>query len=149
MRSSALALALALTTAESAAGGLPGARALEARLYAPCCYGGTLDMHDSELAHDLRAEVEARFARGESSALIQEDFVRRYGEQVLATRSDRPFAAAGGLLVALALASGTVLVLRLRRRGLASPKPLPARAGSSRDALDERLDQELEALDGA
>lgn len=149
VRASALALALALTSASAVAGAVPGPRALEARLYAPCCYGGTLDMHDSELARDLRGEIEARFAHGEASAIIQEDFVRRYGEQVLATRSDRPFAVAGGLLVALVIVSGTALVLRLRRRGLASPKPRMERLGTSRDALDERLDQELDALDGA
>jgi cytochrome c-type biogenesis protein CcmH len=56
---------------------LPSAKALESRLYAPCCYGGTLDIHGSDLARVLRAEIETRIARGETTESIQADFVSR------------------------------------------------------------------------
>ena len=149
LRSIALACALATFPVAYAGALPPGPRALEARLYAPCCYGGTLDMHDSELAHELRAEIEERFARGEAGEAIQSDFVRRYGDKVLATRSDRPFAAAGGLLVALLVLVGAGAVIRLRRGSPGTARGSRAASTNARDELDERLDRELEMLDGA
>ncbi len=50
-------VALALVHGSASAGTSIGPKGLEARLLAPCCYGGTLDVHDSELAHDLRKEI--------------------------------------------------------------------------------------------
>lgn len=127
----------------------PGAVALESRLYAPCCYGGTLDIHDSEVARELRSEIEERLARGETSEAIQADFVDRYGERVLAARSDRPIAAMSLSLVAVLLAAGAGLGLLMRRwvgRGAPTSRRSPKQP-PPRDELDVRLDAELADLD--
>lgn len=53
------------------------ARAIQARLRAPCCWVQTLDVHESELATNLRAEIHARLQRGEKSRTIEDDLVAR------------------------------------------------------------------------
>jgi cytochrome c-type biogenesis protein CcmH len=140
---------VALATSDARADTRPGAAALEARLYAPCCYGGTLDTHDSDLARDLRREIEGRLAGGEESASIQADFVSRYGERVVAARSDTPIRAMGLWMVGLTLAAAVGLGFALRRwtRKPEYGAPLLAAAGVP-DAFDERLDAELADLDG-
>lgn len=131
-----------LVAGEARAQSQPGAAALESRLYAPCCYNGTLDMHDSELARELRKEIEGRLARGETSEAIQADFVERYGERVLAARSDKPIEAMTlSLLALLALAGvGVGLVMRRWTRHPSDGSPEEPHA---RDELDARLDAEL------
>lgn len=127
----------------------PGAAALESRLNAPCCYGGTLDMHDSELARDLRKEIEERLAHGETSDAIQADFVERYGERVIAARSDKPIAAMTLSLLALMAAAAvgvSFLMRRWTRRPVARPTTTTA-VPTRRDELDDRLDAELVDFD--
>ncbi len=130
----------------------PSAKALESRLYAPCCYGGTLDIHESELARELRKEIESRIARGDSVDVIQADFVDRYGEKVLAARSDKPAQTMGVVLVALMLIAGAGLAVVLRRWTRKGPSDASTRDGATappvRDELDARLDAELADLDG-
>ena len=140
--------ALVFTASEARADTKPGAAALEARLYAPCCYGGTLDAHDSALARDLRKEIEGRLARGEESESIQADFVVRYGERVVAARSDGPIRAMGLWIVGLTMAAAVGLGFALRRwtRKPENGAPLLAAAGLP-DAFDQRLDDELADLD--
>lgn len=149
-----LATAL-IVTSLAAADAVPGAKALEARLYAPCCYNGTLDGHESDLARDLRAEIEHRIAAHETADAIQADFVARYGEKVVAARTDAPIRTMGLVVVALLLAAGAWLAIVLRRWTRRKGSPLPegssgARArspGVARDDLDRRLDAELADLD--
>lgn len=104
---------IAVMSTNACAQSQPGAAALESRLYVPCCYNGTLDVHESELARSFARK--SRLARGEASDAIQADFVARYGDRVLAARSDRPIRATGLWLVALMTASGIGLALVLRR----------------------------------
>ena len=119
-----------------------GPKALEARLIAPCCWNGTLDMHDSDLAQHLRAEIEQRWSHGETAETIQADLVGRYGARLLAASSDAPIrdmtVMLSVLLVALAIALG-FLVRRWTRRPPATPPAV-------HDELDTRIDEELRAL---
>jgi cytochrome c-type biogenesis protein CcmH len=144
-----LVVALAVPCATSHAQSSPGAKALEARLYAPCCYGGTLDSHESDLAHTLREEIETRMERGESGDSVQADLVARYGAKILAARSDAPIRAMGIVLTALAVLAAAGLVVVVRRWTLRSRRALAAAAppGTSRDELDGRIDAELADLD--
>lgn len=145
----AFAGALTVLCGSSSAQSPLGAKALEARLYAPCCYGGTLDIHESDLARALRDEIEARIAQGESSDAIQADFVARYGDEVLAARSDVPIRAMGAALACLAMLSAAALVVVVRRwtrRGRATA-PRAAPGAKQKDALDLRIDAELADLD--
>lgn len=124
----------------------PGAKALESRLYAPCCYGGTLDTHDSDLAKSLRGEIESRLSQGETSETIQSDFVGRYGDKVLAARSDAPIRQMGmSIMVGVVIAAIALLVLVrtwTRRARAAAVQPRTAR-----DALDDRIDADLAEID--
>ncbi len=127
------------------------ARGIEHRLLAPCCWNETLDRHQSPLATELRAEVEARAARGETAEAIEADLAGRYGPRILATRSDAQFQSlyvAVGVFAVLALALAAVVARRWTRRA-AAPASAPARVAreAPRDGLDDRIDAELAALD--
>lgn len=119
-----------------------GPKALEARLIAPCCWNGTLDMHDSELAQQLRAEIEQRWSHGETAETIQGDLVGRYGSRLVAASSDAPIrdmtVILSVLLVALAVALGFLVRRWTRREAVTMP--------AARDELDLRIDDELREL---
>jgi cytochrome c-type biogenesis protein CcmH len=135
----------------SAANGADEERIVEGRLLAPCCYTQTLDVHESPLASELRQEVRKRLAAGESPEAIEDDFVARYGENVRALpKGEDPrrglllFSAA----VLVASAAGLAALLRRWRRTPKGPAPpLDATAAPAREALDDRIDQDLLALD--
>ena len=143
MRYIPLVGALLLTSGVALAEPPASARALEARLLAPCCWGSTLDMHDSEIAHDLRAEIETRLAHHESVDAIQADMVARYGDKILAARSDTPIKNMGIVLTLVALAAAGAFALLVRR--WTRQAPVPER--SPHDELDARIDAELADLD--
>jgi len=126
----------------------PGERALVGRLVAPCCYQQTLDVHTGPAADALRAEVRRRLWAGESSEAIEEDLVSRYGPKVLAVPPGNPIAAVATSLAALTLVAGAGLLVVVRRWRKAGQRaaPTPATTESTRDAYDERLDDELRAM---
>jgi cytochrome c-type biogenesis protein CcmH len=142
-------LAVVVLATSWSTGPSAGAKALESRLYAPCCYVGTLDNHESELARSLRAEIEARFARGESTANIQADFVARYGDKVIAAQSETSTRSMGLLLsaAATALTVGLFLLLRKWLRRPAGEDVRPTKP-TGPDDLDRRIDADLAELDG-
>jgi cytochrome c-type biogenesis protein CcmH len=129
-----------------------GAIGVEATLLAPCCFNGTLDAHDSDLARTLRAEIEERVAQGEPTAAIQASMVERYGPKVLAMPNEQRF---GAVLSVAALATLLVIGLTLLRirgwlRAGRREEPSPPAPGGVvvKDAYDERIDAELERIDG-
>jgi cytochrome c-type biogenesis protein CcmH len=60
------------------------ARALEARLMAPCCYSQTVDVHDSDAARQVRAELRHWLREGLGEQEVLDRFVERYGARILA-----------------------------------------------------------------
>jgi cytochrome c-type biogenesis protein CcmH len=144
-------LALLHLCASGLAQSWPSAKAFESRLYAPCCYGGTLDIHESDLARALRAEIEARIARGETTESIQADLVSRYGSGVLAARSDAPIERMSVVLASLMLLSACALAggsWRWNRRSAGpTDRRVAAHPTTARDELDTRLDEELAEFD--
>ena len=119
-------------------------------MYAPCCYGGTLDIHESDLARSLREEIALRLVGGETSDSIQADFVGRYGEKILAARSDSPIRAMGVAVALLAMLSGVALLVVVRRwtrRARPAEAYAAPAAGARGDELDARIDAELADLD--
>ncbi len=144
-------VALMLPSLEAFAQAPPNAKVLESRLWAPCCYAGTLDTHESDLAHNLRIEIEDRIAHGESVEAIQSDFVDRFGEKVLAARSDAPARTTGALVIALMVLCAAGLGIMLRRwTRRTTTEPLATEGTSqptARDELDLRIDAELADLD--
>ncbi len=132
-----------------ARGGPPSAKALEASLLAPCCFGGTLDVHDSEISRELRDEIEARVARGESTLAIESDLVSRYGPQIRAMPDAGAFSATMAVVMFALGAAGVAVLLLVRRwrQGDRAPTTEVTAAPRVRDAEDDQLDAELEALD--
>lgn len=158
-RHALVALALLVTTAPATlsvaqpaedAPRSSGARALMARLLAPCCWRQTVDLHDSDVAAEMRREIQARLNGGEPAAAIEADFVRRYGPRVLALPGDTDPsgvlpAVVGAALVAALL--GLVAWVRLGRDGRDAGRPPPngERPTGGVD-YDTRLDEELARL---
>lgn len=130
-----------------------GARAIESRLLAPCCWNGTLDAHESPLADTLRAEIRARLRRGESGASIEADLVARYGDRVRAVPRDGDTRPIVPVVVGLAMLVSVAMLARFVRRRTRREEPAgPAAALESkapRDDYDARLDEELARLDDA
>ena len=60
------------------------ARALERELMAPCCFGQTVDQHESEVSREMRAEMRVWLAEGVSEEQILDRYVERYGTRILA-----------------------------------------------------------------
>lgn len=128
----------------------PGERAIEGRLLAPCCWDQTLDVHESELARELRREIRARIHRGETADAVERDLVERYGERIRALPSPVPLKiAAVGMMIGIALAGlGTAFLLgKWRRAGenLSQSSGVPGAVG--RDDYDDLLDEQLRDLD--
>jgi cytochrome c-type biogenesis protein CcmH len=125
-------------------------REVEERVLAPCCWMGTIDVHESPVAHQLRDEVAARIDRGETAEQILDDLVVRYGDRVRSTPPSGALPAVlfiGGLLAFIVV---VLVALRWVRRGRRSAAAVarpatPRQAGD--DALDDQLDDELARLD--
>ncbi len=126
----------------------PGEVALEGRLLAPCCWTQTLDVHESELAADLRAEIHTRLIRGERSDSVEDDLVSRYGERLRAVPKGSDSRKAVPLMVAIGMTLSSAalfgMLRRWRRNGRIAEE---SSAPTTRDAYDERLDDELRVLD--
>lgn len=146
-------VALALVIALSAVGSADAqprddrARVVTSRLLAPCCYQQTLDVHESPLATELRAEIEGRLSAGQSPAQIEATLVARYGERVRAVPRDHDPRGYVLALVGAAMALAAALIVRATRRWSQSRTVAATSATEARDALDERLDEELRALE--
>jgi len=131
----------------------PGEAILEGRLIAPCCWTQTLDMHESPLASELRAEIHERLGRGENPEAIEDELAARFGEGIRAVPKGRDprvaisFASAGAMF---ASAIGLLWLLRRwTRRPAGRPigAPMPAHTAHARDLYDDRLEDELRRVD--
>jgi cytochrome c-type biogenesis protein CcmH len=127
---------------------VPGARALESRLIAPCCWTQTLDVHESEPAAALRREIDRRLRGGETAPQIEDALALRYGERIRAVprgqdpRSEIPLAVGLVMLVGIC-----ALVLVARRWRSASARPAVSAPDIDATQLDRALDAELTRLD--
>jgi cytochrome c-type biogenesis protein CcmH len=151
MTRSVLSFVLGLVVALAAGSALAQARgedprleALEEHFIAPCCWTEPLSTHDSPLARQLRDELRARLAAGESPSAIEASLVERYGARILSTPPGiEPVAVT---LLAAILLAGLVLYARSRRSVDATAAPASDAPASDR-SLDEALARELAALD--
>lgn len=151
LRQHVLALIVALLAAGAiqspVAADAPGAAARElgGRLIAPCCWTQTLDIHESPVADQLRAEITKRLGAGESAAAIEDDLAARYGEKIRAVprgkdpRVALPVIVGGAML--LAVLGLTWLAVTWLRRGRSEQEPQP-----EANAYDKQLDQALSEL---
>jgi cytochrome c-type biogenesis protein CcmH len=134
-----------------------GAKRLEGRIIAPCCWNQTIDIHGSEPSYALRREIRARLKAGEASDAIEASLIQRYGQKILAVQDKSPIVSVANTLGLAFLGAGIGAYFMLKRwsragADAAKKKPSGKGAGSGdaggssepkRDALDERLDREL------
>ncbi len=132
---------------------VPGAKALEGRIMAPCCWQQTIDIHGSEIGNELRREIRTRLKAGETPEAIEKDFVARYGPKILAVPPDNPLvnvASVASLGFVAAGVSAAFMLVRWKRRsgvGAADDEPKKKKkAAEKRDELDEQIDRELDNL---
>ena len=148
---SAPAFAHETSTGDPHAHAAPGEAILEGRLIAPCCWTQTLDMHESPIATELRAEIRERLGHGENADTIEDDLAARYGERIRAVpkgRDPRATISIGGGLVMLVSAAGLLWLVRRWTQRRPGPKgALAARPATARDEYDDRLEDELRRLD--
>jgi cytochrome c-type biogenesis protein CcmH len=124
---------------------------VEQRLVAPCCWVQTLDVHDSPVAKDLRAEIHRRLVAGEPASVIEADLVERYGERIRAMPPGNPLAKAAAVVsvVVLIMAILLALVVRrwIKRQQVADAGTEPAPGAAARDEYDDKLDEQLRKMD--
>jgi cytochrome c-type biogenesis protein CcmH len=126
---------------------------LEQRLVAPCCWVQTLDVHDSPVARDLRAEIHRRLLGGEPASKVEADLVDRYGDRIRATPPGNPLAKTAAVaFAAFALAAVLLawIVTKWVKRGRAdavAAAQAPASQAPARDEYDDRLDEQLRKMD--
>ncbi|MGH7457243.1 MAG: cytochrome c-type biogenesis protein, partial [bacterium] len=121
-------------------------REITSQLMAPCCWSMTADMHGSEAAQNIRAQVREALAQGHAEEKILNAFIAMYGERILAKPTREGFNLLGWILPAVALTVGGLVLWRfLRRHAKIEIKPLPA--SDSNDPYVQRLEQELKEFD--
>jgi cytochrome c-type biogenesis protein CcmH len=125
------------------------AMALEKKLLAPCCWQGTLEVHHSELADSLHAEIRSRLRAGESLTSIEESMVARFGPRLIAVPSPGVLEGTAGfvMLALIAVGAGVWMLGRSWSRHGRRMRSTPASDGSAPEsAYDARIDSELERL---
>lgn len=149
----ALILALSLVPAHAAADIEGEARLIDAMLMAPCCFRQQVSLHQSPAADEVRLDVRARLAAGETRQQILDAYVARYGNRILAEPPAVGFDLSLYVMpvVALVLSAGFVTAV-LRR----FTRPRPSLAAWIEDSggmvppgphEQARLDDELRDLD--
>jgi cytochrome c-type biogenesis protein CcmH len=148
VRAIVLAWAAAIVACAAPAEPLDRARAVERRVLAPCCRRQTLEDHESPIAQALRTEIRRRIDGGEQPAAIEDDLVRRYGEDVRAMPRGRDLRPVLGIGVgAVLLLGGLVIVWFMRRRRAVASAAVPAAGAAADPGYEDRLDDELLFVD--
>ena len=150
-RLTGLVLAALLALALGAAGPALGATSftdVEDEVMCDTC-NVPLNIAESPRADQIRKEIRAKIARGESKQQIKDELKATYGDKILALPPKSGFSLAAYLVPILAAAAlaalGWVLVRRWRRRG-----PPDAELDAAPDLLPDdarRLDAELAGFD--
>ena len=113
-------LAIALLVEGSPAAPSAGSSAelearLQHRLMAPCCYGGTLDQHNSDVANRMKAHIHELVMAGRSERQILDYYKARFGMRILAEPEGLTWWF-GTLTPLVALIAGAFAVTRLIRK---------------------------------
>jgi cytochrome c-type biogenesis protein CcmH len=146
-------LAFSLAPAQRGADLEAEARTIEAMLIAPCCFRQQVSTHQSPAADEVRLDVRARLAAGETRQQVLDAYVARYGKRILAQPPAIGFDLSLYVLpvVTLLLSAGLVafLVRRFTRQRLPPASGVQDAAALARPGpVDQaRLDDELRDLD--
>lgn len=121
------------------------AQTLERQLLAPCCFRETLEVHQSPVTTELRAEIRQRLGAGEPPAQVEAALVSRYGPRL---RAHLPAQLGVWLMLAIG-AAGWLVLWGLGRRWTrptkeaAPPTVEPALLPADRAYYDGILDADL------
>jgi len=125
------------------------AQALDKRLIAPCCWTSTLDQHFSEEAEQMKVEIRARLADGQSDEQILSFFEGKFGERVLSQPKADGFNLTVWYFPVLALMFGLILLIRVLRRKskpveeITNTLTLQTASPESDDKYKKMIDEEL------
>jgi cytochrome c-type biogenesis protein CcmH len=149
-----LVAALALAPAALASESHPTLNELENEVMCPVC-GTTLSQSDSPAAQQIKQNIRAAIARGDTKSEIEAQLVRNYGEQILAAPPKHGFNLLAWVLPLVGIAVGAVLLGVAAwhwSRGRGEPAPAPETPSSNGRGpvdpeLERRLDDELARFD--
>jgi cytochrome c-type biogenesis protein CcmH len=97
------------------AAGSERARKLEEMLVAPCCWSESVAHHRSEVAAEMRAEIERMVAEGKSDREILDHFIARHGKRILIEPEGRTRTVATAMPYAFLGLGALVTVAAIRR----------------------------------
>jgi cytochrome c-type biogenesis protein CcmH len=156
----ALALALIVAGPRAAAAGRQAAvpnseteaRAIEAMLIAPCCFSQQLSVHESPASDEVRRDVRARLAAGETRRQILDAYVAQYGKRILAEPPaagfDLTLYVAPAIVFVATAAFGLLAIRRFTRRALMQSNRPDGPVGTDvSSSEEEKLDDELREMD--
>jgi len=126
------------------------AKALEAKLMAPCCWAQQVSVHQSPAADEIKQNIRRILAEGKTSQQVLDTYVAEYGDRILAEPPARGFSR----LIYVApwvflVASVGLVVVVIRRLRAVGPVPAKAERAAPPPTEDEadRIDEELRNLD--
>ena len=97
------------------------AEALERRLMAPCCWSETVAEHRSEIALQMRAEIEQMVAEGKNDREILDHYKAQYGMRILTEPEGGLFWVMNVAPVVVLIFGMAVVVILIRRWAKARP----------------------------
>jgi cytochrome c-type biogenesis protein CcmH/NrfF len=126
------------------------AKQIEGQLIAPCCFAQTVADHYSDVAENIKRQIRQLLAQGVTEAQILNEYVRIYGERILAAPRAQGFNLLAYLLppfsVLVGVASVGIMLDRWRRTAplsVASPAVNAESSVPATDALRSLLEAEL------
>jgi len=117
------------------------------QLMAPCCWSETADVHNSEAAQEVRAQVRSALQTGYSEKQILDGMVAAYGERILAKPKATGFNLFAWILPALALVAGGVIAWRFLAHSRMKTATQPVQKIQLDASYEERLERELREID--
>ena len=123
------------------------AQSLDKSLICPICPGETIDSSQVQLANQMQVIVREQIQDGRSNAQIQQFFVDRYGERVLASPPKEGLNLVMWIAPPMGIALG-LLVLYAITRSMLRPGPPPVlRTSSDNSGRDVELEAYLALVD--
>jgi cytochrome c-type biogenesis protein CcmH len=126
------------------------AKALEAKLMAPCCWAQQVSVHQSPASDEIKQNIRRLLAEGKTSEQILDFYVAEYGDRILAEPPARGFSrliyVAPWVFLVASIGLVVVVIRRLRAVSPAPAKPGRAVPAPTEDEAD-RIDEELRNLD--
>ncbi len=124
------------------------ARQIETMLIAPCCWMQQVSEHQSEASDEVKRQIRALLAAGNTRQQVLDAFVAQYGRRILVEPPDEGFGRLlyMGLLAGFVVGGAALLIFirRMSRRQPGADLKTPQAVDAT---YSERLDEELRNFD--